>query len=106
MTDLITVEVYKYNFVDDHIPTKADEFMEFWQDKLKLIPDEFMESALIDIDEIEEYGASYLRAKVTYKRPKTEQELAFDRKEASVLRGIQEAADLRHLARLKAKYPQ
>ena len=106
MTDLITVEVYKYDFVGGHIPTKADEFMEFWQDKLKLIPDEFMESALINIDEIEEYGASYLSAKVTYKRPKTDEKIAHDRKEDSVLRGIQEAADLRHLARLKAKYPQ
>ena len=106
MTDLITVEVYKYNFVDDHIPTKADEFMEFWQDKLNLIPDEFMDSALIDIDEIEEYGASYFSAKVTYKRPKTDEEI--DNYARNAMEHVErlEAIERRYLAELLVKYPQ
>ena len=106
MTDLITVTVFHEEQLHYGIPTNAIEFMEFWQSKLDLIPEEFRGSAEIK---------AYLRAPklhsiytvvVDYKRPKTDLDRAREEQMEAKYAAKREATERRTLAKLLAKYPQ
>ena len=106
MTDLITVEVYKHGSSDYDIPTRPHELMKFLQSKIDVIPAEFMESARIEIGLEHEFGEAYLGVVVTYRRPKTEQELAQEDRLDSDYKARLESTERRTLSELLAKYPQ
>jgi uncharacterized protein Usg len=55
------------------IPEKADEFMAFWQSELDKIPEEFMDSARIEIEnESDGYGYSTTSIDITYEMPESD----------------------------------
>ena len=105
MSELITVEVYKHGSSDYDIPTKAAEFIKFWQIKLEDIPEEFRSSARIKLGLEQEFGETYLGVKMTYERPKTDEEIAHDDRLDSDYKARLEATERRTLAELLAKYP-
>ena len=104
MTDLITVEVYKHGYSED-IPTRPHELMEFLQSKIDVIPAEFMESARIEIGLDYEFGETHLGVKITYERPKTDEELDKEDRLDSEYKARLGAKERRTLAELLAKYP-
>ena len=106
MTDLITVIVYSESNCEDKIPDNAAEFMDFWQRKVDLIPAEFMDSSEIYCRPSEYYDSPLLGVMVSYKRPKTEDEIAADKQHAETDREITEDRERHLLAELLAKYPQ
>ena len=56
-----------------NIPEKADEFMAFWQSELDKIPEEFMDSARIQIEnESDGYGDSNTSIDITYIMPESD----------------------------------
>lgn len=74
MKSKIRVEAYKEN-CNYEIPTNPKEFMEFWQDKISLIPDGFMDIAEIEV----EAGFCYdhcaeLNVTISYDRDETDEE--------------------------------
>jgi hypothetical protein len=64
-------------FGDDYFyaPEDAKGFMEFWQKKLDLIPKEFIESAAIDIEPVDNYGSPGIEVEIYYYRPETNEEI-------------------------------
>ncbi len=100
-----TITVYEEEYI--FIPEKAKEFLEFWRDKLGLIPAEYIESAEIKIYlGYEQYDdGGFVVGKVTYERPETdEEEEQRESDEANTEAGFR-AKELFQLAQLKAKYP-
>ena len=63
-------------FEDDcaYFPTKATEFLAFWQEKLMLIPVEYRDSAEIEIETYQSYESEYIQATVSYTRPENKEE--------------------------------
>jgi hypothetical protein len=56
-----------------NIPEKADEFMAFWQSELDKIPEEFMDSARIQIEnESDRFGYSNISIDITYIMPESD----------------------------------
>ena len=105
MTDLITVTVFEDGHFEHKMPELASEFMEFWRTKIDMVPEEFRVSAYIEIESTEEWGSAGISGKVSYKRPKTDEDKARDKEDSALARRIQEAGDRRRLAELLAKYP-
>ena len=56
------------------IPTSPVEFMQFWADKINIIPEEFINTATIEIDIEDDYGFQSLILEISYTRPETNQE--------------------------------
>ena len=54
----------------------AAEFMKFFQDKLDTIPKEFVDSAVIEIEAVDNYGSSSIDCSIYYFRPQTEAEIS------------------------------
>ena len=105
MTDLITVTVFEDDNIEHKIPELASEFMEFWRTKIDMVPEEFKGSAYIEIESTEEWGSAGISAKVTYTRPKTDEDRARDKQDYDLARNLQEGRERRTLAELLAKYP-
>ena len=105
MTDLITVTVFEDGNIEHKIPELASEFMEFWRTKIDMVPEEFKGSAYIEITHCEEWGLPMITARVTYKRPKTDEDKARDKEDFDLSRKLQEDRERRTLAELLAKYP-
>ena len=98
----ITKEVYTDEYAD--IPEKPDEFLAFWKDKIDRIPEEYRDSATIEVKGVDNYGDPGVKVTVSYVRPETDEEE--DRRK----RGNQETKDsierreLEELRRLTKKY--
>jgi len=69
--------VYEYSCYSEDIPTKPNEFIDFWNSKIKLIPDKYMNSAAIIIEADTQWNIGMLEMEVSYVRPETNK----DRKE-------------------------
>jgi hypothetical protein len=69
-----TIKVYEESGCYD-IPEKASEFMAFWQSKLDKIPDEFIDSARIEVEANSYYDSVTLDVEITYVRPETDGEM-------------------------------
>ena len=63
-------------FEDDcaYFPTKATEFLAFWQEKIMLIPVEYRDSASIEVEAYQSYDCEYVQATVSYERPENKEE--------------------------------
>ena len=105
MTDLITVTVFENDSFEHLMPEVASKFLEFWESKLSMVPEEFKDFAYIEIRSTEEFGCSGISAKVTYTRPKTDEDRAREKEYSVLAMRIQESGDRRRLAELLAKYP-
>jgi hypothetical protein len=74
-----TVKVKVYEKDDFYeVPSNAKEFILFFQEKIDLIPDQFKDSAFIEIDSRTYCDSSYINIDIHYFRPKTEEELQLD----------------------------
>ena len=80
-------------------------FLKFWQEKIVLIPDEYSESATINLDVDDCFGVPVMSALITYERPETET----DREAAAAKERQREdkllQKELAELYRLQQKYP-
>jgi hypothetical protein len=103
MADKVKTKEVVFDVYDEVIPQKADEYIKFWQEKLKLVPDEFIDSAVINVQSGSSYGDDYLIAELYYLRPETEFEQMSREAKEGRLKRQREASDLRGLERLKEK---
>ena len=75
----------KESFVRDHnflnsSPKKTDEFSEYFQKEINLIPDEYKESAMIEIDSYQDSGYIFSVVDIYCMREETDEE-EFEREE-------------------------
>lgn len=102
MTKLITVELA--TFPGYLFPTKATESINWFLDKLSQIPEEFRESATIQIETVQDYDDYHTEITFSYSRPQTDEEVLAEERKVRSAKKYKEQQDLEMLARLKAKY--
>lgn len=98
----ITVMVFKDD--DIEVPESPEAFMEFWQEKIDLIPKEFLSTAKVDLDCQERWGSAYLELEISYRREETPQELAIRKGQESKRVSELEIRERTQLAKLQEKY--
>ena len=99
----IKVNVYQTHAEWD-LPTKAVDFMAFWDEKLTLIPDDHRANAQIEIEAITSYDQALLEVTVSYTRPETDEEEMCREKNAQARADNAEQRERSELDRLKRKY--
>ena len=100
MTQMKTIKVFETS--DLNAPAKPVEFMAFWQGIIDSIPEEFRDSARIEIDT--EWDSAIVEVNVEYTRPMTEKELVQSAKRSESIAEMTRIHELRTLNHLKAKY--
>ena len=66
----ITIDVFEFDCVNK-IPENGYEFIEFFKDKLNLVPEEFRDSAKIQLEPLSDFGPS---GWISYERLETDEE--------------------------------
>lgn len=102
-TNVLVYESDEY--CSDFPPTNLQEFVLFFAEILKNIPDEYKDSAEIEVSTKGYYGeSSYAVIKVSYERPETEEEKKEREKREQSQKLFQKERELAELERLKKKY--
>lgn len=102
---LITETVFSAEQYDSNWPPEEfAAFREWLEDKREEIPEEFMASAMIQIDSKISYGQSLATIKVSYDRPETPQEVAARQAKEQARMGEQERQERALLEALQRKY--
>jgi len=96
----ITVDVFSECYCE--IPTRAIEFMKFWQDKIDQIPSEHMETARVEIDS--DYDQGSIDVEISYRRIETDYECTERMEREQHFSNQRKNKDLKLLAELQAKY--
>lgn len=97
-------QIKAYELGYDDIPEKADEFIRFWQDKINMVPEEFRDTAKIEMEAEESYGCATFEATVSYIRSETDKEERSREKRAQDSQESIKRRELADLAKLKLKY--
>jgi len=87
------------------LPNDVQEFMQYWQSKIDLIPEEFKESARICCEATDDgYGCNQFEIDVYYMRPETKEEE--DKRVSGNIENTKRIRDreLAQFEKLKAKY--
>jgi hypothetical protein len=103
----IIVEVFRNDKYEgkDWPSDNAFEFIEWFNEKISSIPEEFRESATIDI--LPGYGDCPVTSiEIYYKRPETEDEIKEREFKAQKIAEIEKFMELNKLEQLKKKYEQ
>lgn len=74
MTKQIKIIVFKKTIYST--PSKPTEFMDFWQEKIDLIPIEFIDNAKIDVFPETFYEGASIQVEISYIRNETDKEKA------------------------------
>jgi hypothetical protein len=90
------------------VPDSLTDAIEWLQGWLERVPKKLRDTAKISVDSESDYDSHRCEVVITYQRPETDAEWAarkadVERRHAMAVKA-QEAADLAHLERLKAKY--
>jgi len=100
----VRIIVFEDDDIEDDIPTAPAEFMAFWREKIDLIPQEFMDTANIDLVGDSRWESGYLEARISFTRLETDEEEAARLKKEEDRRKFIENQELCQLENLKAKY--
>ena len=88
------------------LPTKASEFMAFWQSKLDEIPNAYRDTAEIEVEAVPSYeGSAVLSVSVTYSRPETDDEVSSREREENAAEERKREQEMAKLRELRKKYP-
>jgi len=101
--NITKVTVFETDDLED-IPEKPAEFIAFWTEKVNLIPDEFMSTAIITLEPETRWECGYLEMKITYTRPETNAESIHREDKANARVDSIRRKELDQLAELKKKY--
>jgi len=101
-------KIYVTAFDEDKnydLPTKPDELIAFFQEKIALVPEEYKDTAEIEI-EAESIFDNYtaLNIKITYRRPESDEEEKKRLEREKAQKEWRENQELCQLEKLKEKY--
>ncbi len=85
-------------------PIEAVDFVKWMNARLAEIPDQYMDSAIINIDSYVSHDEACATIRITYETPETDEEMADRALKENEMQARQKAGELRLLASLKAKY--
>jgi len=102
-TNVLVYESDEY--CSDFPPTNLQEFVLFFNEMLRNIPEQYKDSAEIEVSSEGYYGESpYAAIKVSYERPETEEEKKEREKRERSQKLSQKERELAELERSKKKY--
>lgn len=86
------------------VPSSPVEFMEFWEQKIAIVPDAYLSTTRIELEVCEMYGDGQLELVISYTRPENEmeQQARVERKERHA--GRTKTREIELLRQLQAKY--
>ena len=105
MKQIVAVCVYS----DDdkcNLPTNVRGFMAFWNEKLDLVPEEYKESATIDIDAKPFCDFANLSVEICYYRSETDEEEQQREQREREQAERRRQKELKELDRLRQKYEE
>ena len=103
MKSEILVTVFKEDCNYD-LPTKPDEFIAFFEEKIALVPNEYRDSARVEVEADIYYDSTKLNVMVSYKRLETDEEENARLKREKEQKAWKENQELCQLEKLKEKY--
>lgn len=101
----VTVKVYEQEKYDNDWPPKeAVDFLQWFQDKIATVPDEFRPAVMIEINSYIAYGSSEPEILISYERDETPSEFAERERDRLAHNAAEERRERAKLAELRAKY--
>lgn len=94
----------KVDFDRYELDNKLTKVIARLQEVLAGIPEEYRDSADMDVSAYDEYGSSYVSVEITYRRPETDQEMEAREFREEAYRKASCERDLAEFERLKAKF--
>jgi hypothetical protein len=101
-----TINPYKIGQEYYSIPTKVEDLIEFLQKVVESVPEGLRSSIELEYDWEEDYGTTNVTSDLYYIRPPTAEELKAQEDRDSARKARTEAAELKQLAILQAKYKE
>lgn len=99
---LKTIIVCDEKDLEDTIPDTPQEFLDFWQQKIDLIPEQYLSATGIEL--ATEWDSGAITLSISYDRPETEDEkIAREYRDSNIAKEVRRR-DLATLAELQAKY--
>jgi len=86
------------------IPCRPKEFLEYWQEKIALIPEEFQKYGVVDLEAGGEYDRPCIDLEIIYTRPETDKEEQMRERERENTENEIRRRDMAELNRIKRKY--
>ena len=100
-----TIPIYDSKLAETSPPENLIKYIAWLEAMLEMVPDQFRDSCLIEIDAENCHGDYFVEFKITYERLETAEELAKKAKDEANLADKKKRKDMVTLAELKAKYP-
>lgn len=85
-------------------PENADNFVQWVNQKISEIPEQYMSSAKVEIGAEDSYGSYHATIEISYRRPETDEEMQARIYAQESFAEQRRSRELRQLAELKAKY--
>lgn len=102
----IKIEVFKKEQYDGDWPEEnAFQFLTWFEEKINSIPEEFRETAKVELEPVSGYdGGSYASIEIYYYRPETEEETKVRESKEKNRAELLRQRELKRLEELKRKY--
>jgi len=100
----VTITHWEENW-DNYRPTSLLEYIEWLNEKLREIPEEYRPTARVEIDSESSYGSASLEYRIVYERPETNEEKILREGRERQIEESKKAHEIEQLKQLKAKYP-
>jgi hypothetical protein len=98
---------YENSYDGDWPSTNPQGFLNWFAQKIKLVPEEFRQDITIDLESDQDgHGGAWPTISIYYYRPQTEEEKTKEIKDIEITKKMFMLSELDTLATLKAKYKQ
>lgn len=105
MKQMKTVTVFEQEQYDgEWMPENLIQAIEWLQELLRSIPEQYRNDAQIEIDLTERYGCDRAQIKISYEREETDEEERIRIREEALAEQLSIKLEMSELARLQAKY--
>lgn len=104
MKNKVKVVVFEHDDIGDDIPTSPREFIEFWENKINMIPAEYFEESAIELKGETISGNDYLGVFISYNRDETDEEEIKRLDDIATRCIFVESQERKQLAILRKKY--
>lgn len=100
----IKIVVFEDDSCAYDLPSKPEEFLEWWSDKFALVPEEYRETTNIDCSTSTSYDCAQFEVEISYTRFETDVEEAARLKKEADRKKFVENQELCQLEKLRVKY--
>lgn len=104
MKKKITITVFDEE-ISYNIPSNPKEFMKYFQDKIDLIPEEYKDIAIVELNsDYGEYNSTKMIFSIDYERYETDEEREYRELKIITQKSVVREKELNQLKKLREKY--